>query len=206
MYGMLEDFVICEPLLLVMAASLAHVSVTGLCGHTFEYVGLYIAFVFNVTIGRRVELGSCIAAACTVPAHIHIHTHTHTYTYIYTYIYTYTHTYIHTHIHTYIHTYTHIHTYIHRYIHTYIHIHTHTYNKNAFLRIITRHVVLLPIMEDAIKMYFLYNKCIYTYIHRYIHPASKPDLIKKHIKAFYQFTSAIVTDKLAIKPNGNCNT
>jgi hypothetical protein len=37
-------------------------------------------------------------------------------------------------------------------------------------------------------------------------PTSKPDLIKKHIKAFYQFTNAIVIDKLAIKTNGDCNT
>jgi hypothetical protein len=37
-------------------------------------------------------------------------------------------------------------------------------------------------------------------------PTGKPDLIKKHIKAFYQFTNVIVIDKLTIKPNGNCNT
>jgi len=34
-------------------------------------------------------------------------------------------------------------------------------------------------------------------------PTSKTDLIKKHLKAFFQFTNAIVIDKLTIKPNGD---
>ena len=34
-------------------------------------------------------------------------------------------------------------------------------------------------------------------------PTSKLDLIKKHLRAFLQFTNAIVIDKLTIKPNGD---
>jgi hypothetical protein len=34
-------------------------------------------------------------------------------------------------------------------------------------------------------------------------PTNRPDLIKKYLKAFLQFTSAIVIDKLTIKPHGD---
>ena len=34
-------------------------------------------------------------------------------------------------------------------------------------------------------------------------PTSKSDLVKKHLRAFLQFTNAIVIDKLTIKPNGD---
>jgi len=34
-------------------------------------------------------------------------------------------------------------------------------------------------------------------------PTSKSDLIKKHLRAFLQFTNAIVIDKLTIKPIGD---
>jgi hypothetical protein len=33
-------------------------------------------------------------------------------------------------------------------------------------------------------------------------PASKPDLIVKHLKAFLRFTNSIETDKLTVNPNG----
>ena len=48
---------------------------------------------------------------------------------------------------------------------------------------------------------------IYTYIHTYIHTALvnfKKALIRKHLKAFLKFTSAIQTDKLTKpEPNGD---
>jgi hypothetical protein len=105
------------------------------------------------------------------------------------------------------------------YIHTYVHTYIHKYirgNINSYLhRFKISDTPYCPCgTQDQTTDHLLYecelsgqerNDLTTTIRKTDVWPASKPDLIKKHIKT-YQFTNAIVIDKLRTKRNGNCNT